>query len=201
MVVPEDGVGGTTGLSSLEHAANRTANSVWLTDVTEMKYFSSHKNDTEKLYLSAIFDLKARDVIAYTVSERNDNALVLTNFEQARNKYPDAKPLFHSDRGYQYTSKAFRRKLDEAGMTQSMSRVGRCIDNGPMEGFWGILKSEMYYLRKFQSKEQLIQAIDDFIDYYNTRRRQHNLDCLPPAEYRKVLQRKESQEAFEKQKC
>jgi len=184
-----------------EFRANSSANSVWLTDVTEMKYFSSHKNDTEKLYLSAIFDLKARDVIAYTVSERNDNALVLTNFEQARNKYPDAKPLFHSDRGYQYTSKAFRRKLDEAGMTQSMSRVGRCIDNGPMEGFWGILKSEMYYLRKFQSKEQLIQAIDDFIDYYNTRRRQHNLDCLPPAEYRKVLQRKESQEAFEKQKC
>ena len=86
-------------------------------------------------------------------------------------------------------------------MTQSMSRVGRCIDNGPMEGFCGILKSEMYYLRKFQSKEQLIQAIDDFIDYYNTRRRQHNLDCLPPAEYRKVLQRKESQETFEKQKC
>ena len=182
-------------LLNREFRVERTANSVWLTDVTEMKYFSSHKNGTEKLYLSAIFDLRTRDIIAYTVSERNDNALVLANFELARSKYPDAKPLFHSDRGYQYTSKAFRRKLDEAGMIQSMSRVGRCIDNGPMEGFWGILKSEMYYLRKFQSKEQLIQAIDEFIEYYNTRRRQHNLDCLPPAEYRKVLEQKELQAA------
>lgn len=178
-----------------EFHADRTANSVWLTDVTEMKYYSSNRTDAEKLYLSAIFDLRTRDVIAHTVSERNDNALVLTNFELARNKYPDAKPLFHSDRGHQYRSKAFRRKLDEAGMTQSMSRVGRCIDNGPMEGFWGILKSEMYHLRKFQSKEQLTQAIDDFIDYYNTRRRQHNLDRLPPAQYRKLLEQKESQAA------
>jgi len=178
-----------------EFRADRAANSVWLTDVTEMKYFSNHRKDTEKLYLSAIFDLKTRDIVAHTISDRNDNALVLTNFEQARNKYPDARPMFHSDRGYQYTSKAFRRKLDEAGMTQSMSRVGRCIDNGPMEGFWGILKSEMYYLRKFESKEQLTQAINDFIDYYNTRRRQHNLDCLPPAQYRMMLEQKELQAA------
>ena len=183
-----------------EFSSDRKANSVWLTDVTEMKYFSRHRNDTEKLYLSAIFDLKTRDVVAHTVSERNDNALVLANFELARNKYPDAQPIFHSDRGYQYTSKTFRRKLDDAGMRQSMSRVGRCIDNGPMEGFWGILKSEMYYLRKFESKEQLTQAIDEFIDYYNTRRRQHNLDCLPPAAYRMALEQKELQAARGQQK-
>ena len=184
-----------------EFRADRTANSVWLTDVTEMNYRSNNTNNTGKLYLSAIFDLKTRDIIAHTVSERNDNALVLTNFELARNKYPDAKPMFHSDRGYQYTSKAFRRKLDEAGMVQSMSRVGRCIDNGPMEGFWGIIKSEMYYLRKFESKEQLTQAIEEFIDYYNTRRRQHNLGCLPPAAYRIALEQEELHTAHGQQKC
>ena len=61
---------------------------------------------------------------------------------------PDAHPLFHSDRGFQYTNRAFHHKLEQAGMTQSMSRVAHCIDNGPMEGFWGILKRERYELVK-----------------------------------------------------
>lgn len=68
--------------------------------------------------------------------------------------------------------------LTEAGMRQSMSRVGRCIDNGPMEGFWGILKSEMYYLRKFSSKEELTIAIEDYIQFYNTKRYQLKLKCM-----------------------
>ncbi len=148
-----------------------------------MKYFSNHRKDTEKLYLSAIFDLKTRDIVAHTISDRNDNALVLTNFEQARNKYPDARPMFHSDRGYQYTSKAFRRKLDEAGMTQSMSRVGRCIDNGPMEGFWGILKRETYYGRRFTSRADLVNTIETYIRYYNTERIQRKLQLMTPVEY------------------
>ena len=69
--------------------------------------------------------------------------------------------------------------LMEAGMRQSMSRVGRCIDNGPMEGFWGILKSEMYYLRKFSSKEELTKAIE----FYNTKRYQLKLKSMTPMEY------------------
>ena len=64
--------------------------------------------------------------------------------------------ILHSDRGYQYTSKAFRRRILAAGMTQSMSRVARCIDNGPMEGFWGLMKREMYYGKKYKTKEELI---------------------------------------------
>ena len=65
--------------------------------------------------------------------------------DQALAANPDAHPLFHSDRGFQYTTRVFHDKLAAAGMTQSMSRVGKCIDNGPMEGFWGILKRERYY--------------------------------------------------------
>ncbi|HIQ77103.1 MAG TPA: transposase [Candidatus Faecousia excrementipullorum] len=73
-------------------------------------------------------------------------------------------------------------------MTQSMSRVGRCIDNGPMEGFWGILKCEMYYLNRFDTYEELAAAVEQFIHYYNHERRQHKLNCLPPATYRSLLE-------------
>lgn len=66
-------------------------------------------------------------------------------------------------------------KLVDAGMIQSMSRVGRCIDNGSMEEWWGILKSEMYYLRKFTDKAELISAIEEYITYYNTKRYQIKL--------------------------
>ena len=73
-------------------------------------------------------------------------------------------------------------KLVQAGMTQSMSRVAHCIDNGPMEGFWGILKRERYYGRRFTSKRELIQTIENYIHYYNTRRVQRNLGILTPME-------------------
>ncbi|SHH51566.1 IS3 family transposase, partial [Tepidibacter thalassicus] len=74
--------------------------------------------------------------------------------------------------------------LDKAGMTQSMSRVSRCIDNGPMEAFWGMLKSEMYYLKKFNSYEELESAVIDYIEYYNNHRYQKRLNCMTPIEYR-----------------
>lgn len=75
-------------------------------------------------------------------------------------------------------------------MTQSMSRVSRCIDNGPMEAFWGILKSEMYYLKTFSSYNELEQAVIDYIGYYNNRRYQKRLNCMTPLEYRDYLQHK-----------
>ena len=68
-------------------------------------------------------------------------------------------------------------------MRQSMSRVGRCIDNGPMEGYWGILKSEMYYLRKFTDREDLVNAIENYIRFYNTKRSQFKLHCMTPMEF------------------
>ena len=74
-------------------------------------------------------------------------------------------------------------KLVDAGIIQSMSRVGRCIDNGPMEGFWGILKSESYYLKRFTSKEELITSIEEYINFYNTKRYQTKLCCMAPMEY------------------
>ena len=67
-------------------------------------------------------------------------------------------------------------------MIQSMSRVGKCIDNGPMEGFWGIIKRERYYGKKFRDRESLVQMIMDYIDYYNNERLQRNLGVLSPME-------------------
>ncbi len=116
-------------------------------------------------------DLYDRRIAAYKIGVSNNNRLVFDTFDEAVERNPDANPLFHSDRGFQYTSKLFRVKLEKAGITQSMSRVERCIDNGSMEGFWGILKSEMYYLRKFTDEQELISAIE------NHRRRGRFANC------------------------
>jgi len=154
----------------------------WLTDVTEMKYSLG-----SKAYLSAILDLSDKSIVSFVLGHSNNNELVFKTFDIAHETYPDAKPLFHSDRGFQYTSKIFKNKLDDSKMTQSMSRVARCIDNGPMEAFWGMLKSEMYYLKKFNSYEELEKAIIDYIDYYNNHRYQKRLECMTPLEYREYL--------------
>lgn len=156
----------------------------WLTDVTEFKY-----GDGKKAYLSAILDLGDKSIVSYVIGKSNNNILVFETFNRAIENYPNAKPIFHSDRGFQYTSKVFKKKLDQAGMFQSMSRVGRCIDNGPMEGFWGTLKSEMYHLKKFADYESIKCAIEEYIDYYNKSRYQKRLDCMTPLEYRTYLSR------------
>ncbi|HBG8456315.1 TPA: IS3 family transposase, partial [Clostridioides difficile] len=133
-----------------------------------------------KAYLSAILDLGDRSIVSYVIGKSNNNNLVFETFNKAIEVYPNAKPIFHSDRGYQYTSRVFKSKLLTQGMIQSMSRVGHCIDNAPMEGFWGILKVEMYYLRKFDTYEQLVKAIDDYIYYYNNFRYQKRLNSMSP---------------------
>lgn len=154
----------------------------WLTDITEMKYGTG-----KKAYLSAILDLSDKSIVAFKLGHSNNNELVFETFDAAHLSYPDMTPLFHSDRGYQYTSKSFKKKLDEAGMTQSMSRVGKCIDNGPMESFWGTLKTEMYYLERFESYEDLRKAVEEYIIYYNTKRYQKRLKGMTPMEYREHL--------------
>ena len=154
----------------------------WLTDVTEMKHGASGK-----ACLSAILDLADKSIASFVIGHSNNNALVFETFDIAHENHPDARPLFHSDRGYQYTSKSLRKKLNKAGMTQSMSRVSRCIDNGPMEAFCGMLKSETYYLKKFQTYEELKEAISDYIDYYNNHRYQKRLNRMTPIEYRNHL--------------
>ena len=156
-------------------------NEKWLTDVTEFKYYIGP--EIRKLYLSAILDLYDKRIVAYKISASNNNQLVFDNFDEAVALNPDAHPLFHSDRGFQYTSITFYNKLQAAKMRQSMSRVGRCIDNGPMESFWGMLKSEMYYLQRFTDRDELILAIENYIHFYNNIRYQRRLRYMTPMEF------------------
>src|SRR5699024_8842560 len=94
---------------------------VLLTDITEFKY-------------------GVNKIIAYKLSKHNNNALVRDTMTQIENDIIPTKTLFHSDRGFQYTSHSFKQFIEKHQIIQSMSRVGRCIDNGPMENFWGIIK-------------------------------------------------------------
>ena len=141
-------------------------NQKWCTDITEIKVPLSN----EKLYISPILDLYDRFPVALKVSERNDTTLTDMVLEKAHETYPEAKPLFHSDRGFQYTSAVFKSKLESYNMTQSMSRVSRCIDNGPCEQYQGQLKEIISVLfPDVKNKEELIEAIYKSNDYYINR--------------------------------
>lgn len=156
-------------------------NEKWSTDVTEFKIPGESK---KKIYLSVILDLYDRYPVAYVLSRKNNNKLVFDTYDKAISKNPDAKPLFHSDRGFQYTSKAFQMKLKKQGMTQSMSRVSHCIDNGPTEGLWGIIKTEMYSMYDIKDETSLKFAIEDYIRFYSEERPQDRYKCKTPIEVR-----------------
>ena len=157
-------------------------NEKWATDVTEFKVPGGKK----KIYLSAILDLYDRSIVSFVISHRNDNKLVFDTFQKAVDMNPDATPICHSDRGFQYTSKVFQMMLKDQGMTQSMSRVGHCIDNGPTEGIWGIIKSELYLLYEIHDEESLINSITDYIRYYNEERLQERFNARTPKHVREA---------------
>lgn len=124
----------------------KAPNKKWLTDVTKF----SIPGDGRKLYLSPIMDLYDNSVIEYELSFKNNNHLVFRMFDKAIQKYPEANPIFHSDRGFQYTGNVFKSKIEKTGIIQSMSRVGKCVDNGHIERFLGALKTEIFYEKKFK---------------------------------------------------
>lgn len=154
-------------------------NDKWVTDITHMAYGFGNK-----AYLSAIKDLYDGSIIAYQVSRNNDNPLVMKTLEAAVESHPNARPLIHSDRGSQYTSKEYRYLTTEAGMTRSMSRVGNCIDNAPIESFFSHFKCEKYDLKNYHTFEELEKDIDEYIKFYNEERYQEKLNSLAPLEFR-----------------
>lgn len=156
----------------------------WMLSRDRKVYTESLKYAAAHDYMSAILDLDDNSIVSYVLGRFNNNALVFKTFDKAITANPDAKPLFHSDRGFQYTNRIFSKKLDDIGAVQRMSRVGRCIDNGPMEGFWGCIKSEMFYLESFFTFDQLEKAVDNYIVFYNTKRFQKKLKNLAPFEFR-----------------
>lgn len=137
-------------------------NQKWCTDVTEMKL----ANGT-KIYISTILDLYDRYPVAWHISTRNDTELVNRTLEKAlENNNPDGI-LFHSDRGFQYTRKVFQTYLKNNGLISSMSRVSHCIDNGPIEGFQGIIKDLCRILYpKARTKEEVVEALNETYRFY-----------------------------------
>ena len=152
------------------------------TDVTEFAI----PNSTQKLYLSPVLDGFNSEIIAYNLSTSPNLAQVKTMLEQSFTEKHYENTILHSDQGWQYQHDAYHRFLESKGIQASMSRKGNSQDNGMMESFFGILKSEMFYgyEKSFQSLKQLEQAIVDYIDYYNNKRIKVKLKGLSPVQYR-----------------
>lgn len=156
-------------------------NEKWATDVTELKV-----ND-EKLYLSPILDLFNGEVISFNLSRHPVFNQVVDMLEKAFKKIPDNTSLIlHSDQGWQYQMKQYQYLLEKKGIRQSMSREGNCLDNGVAENFFGILKSELYYIKEKEYKniEELEKDIIEYIEYYNNRRIKSKLKGMSPVQYR-----------------
>ena len=154
-------------------------NQKWVTDVTEFSLFG------EKLYLSPVLDLHNGYLVSYTLGDRAVLSLVTKMLTQAFETIPDGTNLIlHSDQGWQYQHKQYQQMLKAKGIRQSMSRKGNCLDNAVAESFFGLLKSELLYLEKFESMEHFRQELVKYLDYYNNRRIRLKLKGLPPAVHR-----------------
>ena len=159
------------------------------TDTTEFKYLEKDKSGNyqiKKLYLNPYLDMYNSEIISYEISKKPTLEPILKALDRAikiTNKSKEER-IFHSDQGWAYQVKQYTSKLESNGIIQSMSRKGNCLDNSPMENFFGILKQEIYYGRKFYSYEHLKQTIEDFIKYYNEERIKEKLGYLSPVEYR-----------------
>lgn len=152
------------------------------TDVTEFAIPAS----SQKLYLSPVLDGFNSEIIAYNLSTSPNLEQVEAMLNQAFSEDHYTNTILHSDQGWQYQHQYYHHFLEGKGIQPSMSRKGNSPDNGMMESFFGILKSEMFYgyEKTFHSLEQLEQAIVEYIDYYNNKRIKIKLKGLSPVQYR-----------------
>ncbi|WP_231578923.1 IS3 family transposase [Vibrio hyugaensis] len=151
----------------------------WVTDVTEFKV------KEQKVYLSPVIDLFTQEVVAYKVAKNARLPLVTDMLTEALSKLDrGSKPVIHSDQGWQYRHWSYQKKVVDSGLTQSMSRKGNCLDNAVAENFFALLKTEMYHNQSFKDANDLIEQIEEYIEYYNTKRIKAKLKGLTPIEYR-----------------
>lgn len=156
-------------------------NEKWSTDVSEFHIASG------KLYLSPIIDLHNREIISYSISKSPNFNQTKNMLDQAFDKHLNLNGLiFQSDQGWQYQMEPYHRMLKEKGIIQSMSRKGNCLDNSPMENFFGKMKNEMFYGHEYEFKtlDELEIAMEEYIQYYNTQRITTKLKGLTPVQYR-----------------
>jgi transposase InsO family protein/transposase-like protein len=156
-----------------------TPNQKWATDVTEFNVSGN------KLYLSPIIDLFNGEIISFDLSERPVFSQIIRMLKKSFRKVKSTQNIIlHSDQGWQYQMKHYQNLLKEKGIIQSMSRKGNCLDNAVIENFFGTIKSEMFYTRKFGSIQELKKEIVKYIHYYNNDRIRLNLKGKSPVQYR-----------------
>ena len=154
-------------------------NEKWVTDVTEFN-IAGHK-----VYLSPVLNLYNREIVSFAVDLRPHAKLVPNMIQKAFKKLKNhEQPLIHSDQGWQYQMKGYQQTLKQCGMIQIMSRKGNCLDNAAMESFFGILRSEFYYTKKFTDADNFITELKEYIWYYNHERIKTKLKGLSPVQYR-----------------
>ncbi|MNS90417.1 Integrase core domain protein [compost metagenome] len=156
-------------------------NQKWVTDVTEFRI------QDKKLYLSPIVDLFNGEVISYNLSKHPVFNQITDMLEKAFKKIPkNTNLILHSDQGWQYQMKQYQYLLDKKGIKQSMSRKGNCLDNSLAENFFGLLKSELFYIKEkeYNNIEELEKDIIEYIDYYNNKRIKSKLKGMSPVQYR-----------------
>ncbi len=156
----------------------------WVTDITEFRAGG------QKLYLSPILDLFNGEIVAWETACRPTEELVKRMLNKGLESLAEGeKPLLHSDQGWHYRIKSYQSDLADKGLVQSMSRKGNCLDNAVMENFFGHLKEEIYYRRDYRSVEELENAVNEYITYWNQKRIKLSLGGLSPVEYRTEYQK------------
>ena len=156
-------------------------NEKWATDVSEFHIAAG------KLYLSPILDMHNREIISWSISKSPNYNQTNEMLNKAFAKHENLKDLiFQSDQGWQYQMRQYHKTLKEKEIIQSMSRKGNCLDNSPMENFFGIMKREMFYGYEYEFKtlQDLQLEMEKYIDYYNNERITEKLKGLTPVEYR-----------------
>ena len=154
-----------------------SANRAYSTDVT----YLITKNS--RYYLSVIKDLCTKEIVAYNVSDKHDLALILGTLEQMPKQN---NAIMHSDRGGLYTSFQYIQKLKKLNLIRSMSRSGNCLDNAPIESFFGHLKDEIEY-KECKTLDEIRAKIDEYMYYYNNNRYQWGLNKMTPLEYKNLI--------------
>ena len=159
------------------------------TDTSEFKYYEIDNKGRmiiKKLYLDPFLDMFNGEVLSYSINQTPSAIGILSAQKQAIEITSDCpyRRTFHSDRGWAYQMNAYSCALKEHKIFQSMSRKGNCYDNSVMENFFGILKQEMYYGTTYYSFEELKEAIEKYIKYYNEKRIKEKLGWMSPVQYR-----------------
>lgn len=154
-------------------------NQVWTSDIT---YIGTSEG---WMYLAVILDAYNREIIGWSMDRSMTSEIVLKALRMAVvNRRPMSGVIFHSDRGSQYTSSMVRNMLSQYGFRQSMSGKGNCYDNAITETFFATLKKELVYLTKFETREEALREVFEFIEiYYNRQRLHSSLGYLSPANY------------------